>query len=105
MCEEGNHPQGAQVFNDLLDCVYCTACYTVCDGMTAGCAAAPTSMDACDKSTPDPMGPGCIDTTANPATGCIPCAEGGTCKPKVDACKASSDCVAFNNALQACPTN
>jgi hypothetical protein len=105
MCEQGNHPEGSMVFNDLITCVYCTACYTVCDGSTAGCTAAPTTMDACDGAMPDPMGPGCIDSTNTPATGCIPCAEAATCKPKVDACKADTDCVAFNQALQNCPTN
>lgn len=104
-CEEKNNPQGAQLFDALLDCLYCTACYTVCDGASSGCQMAPATMDACDDDAPDPYGPGCDGQMTNPPTGCIPCAEAATCKDPLDACKNSPDCVALNTALQACPTN
>lgn len=100
-CEQGNHPTGANTYNNLVECVFCTGCYTVCDGASAGCPSAPPTMDACDSATPDPNGPGCQDQT----TGCIQCAEGGTCMSAVTACQNDTDCVAFAQALQACPQN
>src|SRR5690242_11668098 len=73
MCEQGNHPEGSMTFNNLVTCVYCTACYTVCDGTDAGCMMAPASKDACDMGTPSTAtmtSTDCVDPSKSPETGC-----------------------------------
>lgn len=102
-CLQSNHPQGGLLLHELIFCLYCSACFTVCDGAANGCASGPMTMNACDFITPDPSG--CIDTTMDPPGGCIPCAEASTCKPQLDACNASPDCVALQDELNSCPTN
>ena len=104
-CEEGLHAQGAMLFNALIDCVFCTACYTVCEGATNGCTMPPAMKDACDTGTPS--APGAGTTCGNGMGGCVACSQktGGSCNAANMACGSSADCKAFNTALQACPQN
>src|SRR5262249_1952953 len=95
----GVHPEGYQPHNELRQCVYCTACYVTCQGAANGCGGMPMP-DPCDVG----MGPdACYDGNTN--SGCIICAEAGSCKGATDACSQSMDCIAFNDDLQLCPQN
>src|SRR5262249_15927923 len=98
-----NHPMGSAIFDKLLFCVFCQACFTACQGESMGMACPPPmGKDVCDVG----MGANaCFDQTTNPASGCIPCSEENTCKGAVEGCKSSSDCIAYNQAIQSCPTN
>src|SRR4051812_22039137 len=48
-CEGNNHPEGAKLYNDFVECVVCRACFTACDGASSGCPGAPTMKDPCDS--------------------------------------------------------
>ncbi|MBS2033221.1 MAG: hypothetical protein JST54_35435 [Deltaproteobacteria bacterium] len=73
---------GVQPYNDLLDCVYCTACYTSCDGANAGCLSAPATFDSCDSSS----------TNTSACQACQTCSLGGTCAGQLAACQGQSQC-------------
>jgi hypothetical protein len=78
---------GVQPYNDLLDCVFCTGCYTTCQSasVAGACTGAPATKDACDTGTPG--------TTACQA--CQQCStkSAGTCGAKFTACNGSTQCV------------
>jgi hypothetical protein len=104
-CNETAHPTGAMLLNDLLNCIFCTACYTVCESASqAGlCMMAPATKDACDMGTPSMPGAGAC---GNGMTGCAHCSQqmGASCYASNQACAKNTDCVAFDTAIQACPT-
>jgi len=108
-CNEQLYPEGATLLNDLLDCLFCTACYTVCDSASqpglCGDAGAPESTDTCD--TGAPSSPGAGTTCGDQNGGCVHCAEqsGATCFAQRNACDQNAQCPAFNAAILKCPTN
>jgi hypothetical protein len=108
-CNEQLYPEGATLLNDLLDCLFCTACYTVCQSASqpglCGDAGAPPTIDACDTGTPS--SPGAGTTCGDQNGGCVQCAEqlGATCSTPAYACNQNAQCPAFNAAILQCPTN
>jgi hypothetical protein len=96
-CFADQYPVGAPIYNGLVQCVICSACYTVCDGAGSGCPMAPPMTDACDTGTPGKAACG------DGMTGCIACSFAGSCKTDLDACNGEPECVDFSNALQGCP--
>ena len=97
-CFAEEYPDGATLYNGLVECVICTACYTSCDGAGSGCPMPPAMKDMCDTADmADPMA--CGDTMA----GCIACAFGGTCVPQLGECQNNAECVDFANAIGDCP--
>jgi hypothetical protein len=96
-CEAAKHPAGSMLYNALNTCLYCTECYTVCDGMAKGCASAPPMMGVCDGPAPDKTA--CGDTNM----GCVKCAYAGACKAASDACINNQDCLDYNGAISNCP--
>jgi hypothetical protein len=106
-CNETAHPMGAMLLNDLLNCIFCTACYTVCESSTQMglCNGPPATKDPCDMGTPSMPGAGtaCGDAMG----GCAHCSQqmtGGSCYMANQACAKNSDCIAFDKAIQMCPT-
>jgi hypothetical protein len=97
---------GAMLLNNLLNCIFCTACYTVCESSTQMglCTGAPAMKDVCDTGTPSMPGAGTACGDAN--GGCAHCSQqmGASCYAANQACTKSSDCVAFDHAIQMCPT-
>jgi hypothetical protein len=108
-CNEGRYPGGAALLNDLLDCLFCTACYTICQSALqpglCGDAGAPATTDVCDTGEPSMPGPG--TTCGDTGGGCVACAEqpGATCAAQAQACDQSAECVSFNTAILGCPIN
>jgi hypothetical protein len=76
---------GVDAYNQVLECVSCTACYTTCQGSApnSGCTGAPPTTDACDTGTPG----------ASACSTCQTCASTGTCQSEITACKAIPACV------------
>ena len=93
-CLAGKFPAGSQIWIPWGNCVTCTACYTACDGMVAGCASAPAMTDPCDTGTGQAA-----------CTACVTCADQGTCKTLNDNCNASPDCLQFDTLQAMCPLN
>jgi hypothetical protein len=93
-CFAGQYQAGVKPLNDILTCIFDVACFTTCDGASAG-GTAPATKDACDVGTA---------SSAN-CTTCQKCAQGATCKAQATACGGEPDCIALNKALQTCPTN
>lgn len=86
-CASMADQDGVMAYNDLVDCVFCTGCYTTCDGAGSGCKAAPTTTDPCDTGTPGM-------TSCNTCQGCVlPKTGTGTCTNQLNACKAINACV------------
>jgi len=93
-CEDGKRPTGAMLYKALDDCIYCTECYTVCDGNAHGCPKPPAMKGACDGAAPDKMI--CGNT-------CTPCANMGACKATFNACIANQECLDYGTAILKCP--
>ena len=90
-----DHPDGAELFDELGLCLLCTECYSDCDGEELGCTK-PLDQGLCDGKTV------CEDNDSDPSDDCASCALAGPCKAELDACKGTSDCVAFLQCLQPC---
>lgn len=98
-CFAEQYPGGAAIYNALVDCVICVACYTVCQGMSGSqsCPMAPAMTDPCDGDMADPAL--CGDTFM----GCIACGIGGSCADEVTSCQNDAECVEFATAIGNCP--
>jgi hypothetical protein len=107
-CNEMACMHGAALLQDLVDCLFCTACYNVCSsGQNGACgdAGAPAQTDPCDKGTPSTPGAG--TTCGNQSGGCVFCAQqpGHTCETQRNNCNNDQDCLTFNDAILKCPAN
>jgi len=99
-CNSTAHQPGVTPYNALITCLFCTACYTTCDGATTlgqsgGCTAAPTMTDSCDTGTP---GMTACDTCQTCST-----KSGATCAADLTACEGNGDCKALLTDLATCP--
>ena len=90
-----DHPEGAELFDDLGLCLLCRECYVDCEGSTAGCSE-PTRPGLCDGKTV------CEDNDSDPSDDCASCALNGPCAEELEACQGSADCVEFLQCLQPC---
>lgn len=89
-CEMPKHPTGYMLLSDLETCIECTACYTICDGASAGCAMPPAVKSACDT---------------GECGMCSNCAQMADCKTEATACSNNPDCLLLNMILMSCPPN
>lgn len=96
-CFATDYPMGAELYDALVGCLACTACYTACNGAMVGCPMPPAMPDACDVD-----GEVC-GADMNPATGCTKCALMGTCADEYSACGMSQECQVFAQSLAQCP--
>lgn len=92
-CLTNLHPDAAQLYYDLVECVICEACYYTCNGNGSGCPAAPPTKNVCD-----------VGSCGSSNDGCIACSFSGMCATAYTDCGSSQDCVDFSNDLALCPT-
>jgi hypothetical protein len=97
-CFAMEYPVGSMLYGGLITCITCSACYTACDGMGAGCPMPPV-QDACDDD-----GTGTVECGDN-TSGCTQCSLGGSCSDELGACQQNPACLDFAGALQGCPQN
>jgi hypothetical protein len=98
-CNTVAHQPGVAAYDALLQCVFCNACYTTCDGaMTSSvCPMPPASQDPCDGTQANTAA--CLGGTMN----CQICATQGSCHPAFVTCEGDPDCKALLIALPKCP--
>lgn len=89
------NPTGANLYINLVTCVYCEACYTACGGADIGCIEPPAS--SCDTATTSAANCG------NESSGCVGCAFNGTCSSELSACQNSVACFNFIDQINTCP--
>jgi hypothetical protein len=71
-CANNTYPKGAQLYNDLVTCVICDACYFSCDGANSGCPGMPMMKSPCENGT--------CNGGSDP-NDCVTCAQNTTCAP------------------------
>jgi hypothetical protein len=87
-CLTQAYATGFQLYNDVATCVFCTGCYTTCDGAASGCPSAPPAKDACDVSD---------------CGTCQQCSQMGSCQAAATTCTSSPECLQFADLLTKCP--
>jgi len=114
------YPSGAQLYDEMAQCVLCDQCYGDCDGQGYGCAPAcgadefacadgsclPLAQQ-CDGAAQCPAGddeqgcPGQCDGTGDCQT-CADCAFTDLCANEVGACVAAPECLSYNDCMSGC---
>ncbi|APR80947.1 Hypothetical protein A7982_06294 [Minicystis rosea] len=95
-CVLQKHLKGAPPYENLANCVYCSACYTTCSGQDPSCFP-PSSKDACDGDSYSEFE--CTQSASN----CRDCAMAGSCHSYAIECQNEPDCQAYGDELAKCP--
>ncbi len=82
-CIKAYEPSSYQLYDAVVQCTDCDACYMVCSGAANGCGQAPGAQDICDTGSTG---------NSSDCIACRQCAINGKCASLAAACAADAGC-------------
>ena len=88
-------PDGVTDWDAMLSCLYCSACFDICDGGIG---------DVCESGSED-AAMCSVDAQSMDCDTCVnsDCSQANVCVSEVGTCGANADCIRFNDCFLACP--